>query len=73
MIILLITALGLGLVIGLTKFNTKGLMCQLKKSANVAFYNNLRFTPNFVRRKYTKQVGILFDLRENNDFDLTIG
>jgi len=36
----LITALGFGLVIGLTKFNTKGLMCQLKKSANVAFYNN---------------------------------
>jgi len=40
MIIVLITALGFGLVISMTKFKIKGLMCQLKKSANVAFYNN---------------------------------
>lgn len=25
----------------------------------------------FVKRKYTKQVDILFSLRRNNDFDLT--
>jgi hypothetical protein len=34
----MITALGFGLVNYLTKFSIKGLMCQLKKSANVAFY-----------------------------------
>jgi len=39
MIVFLLTALGLGLVTCLTKFKIKGLICQLKKSANVAFYN----------------------------------
>ena len=71
MIIFLITALGFGLVIYLTKFSIKGLICSVKKISKSGLLQLLSTTQLFIKRKYTKQVGILFDLLENNVFDLT--